>query len=105
MKNYHSKGETISLTPTVDGKSGDIVIVGDLAGAALSDHTAGTPTPVRLEGVVELPKAAEAIAEGVTLYATAAKVVTATSSGNTRIGNAVSSAASGDAAVLCKLGR
>ncbi len=105
MKNYHSKGDTLTLTPTADGASGDIVIVGDLAGVALGDHTAGVSTPVRMEGVVEVPKAAVAIGEGVKLYATAGKVVTTDAGGNTAIGYAATAALSGDATVLVKLGR
>lgn len=105
MKNFHSKGDILTLTPTADGASGDIVIVGALVGIALSDHVSGTPTPLQMEGVVEVPKAAVAVAEGVLLYATAAKVVTTAASGNTAIGHAASAALSGAATVLCKLGR
>jgi predicted RecA/RadA family phage recombinase len=105
MKNFHSKGEILTLTPTADGASGDIVIVGALVGIALSDHVSGTPTPLQMEGVVEVPKAVGAIGEGVQLYATAAKVVTTSASGNTAIGYAASAALSADATVLVKLDR
>jgi predicted RecA/RadA family phage recombinase len=105
MKNYHSKGDTLTLTPDADGKSGDVVIIGEMAGVALSDHTAGTPTPIRLEGVVEVTKAAGAIAEGVKLYVTPAGEATATAGSNTPLGHAASAALGADATVLCKLGR
>ena len=105
MKNFHSKGDTLTLTPAADGKSGDVVIIGAMAGVALSDHTSGTPTPIRLEGVVEVPKAAGAIAEGVKLYATPAGLATTSEGGNTPLGHAASAALGDGATVLCKLGR
>lgn len=103
MKNFHSPGDTIDVVPTADGAGGKLLVVGDLVCVACGDHKAGVSTPARAEGVFDLSKGAGAIAAGARIYATAAGVATAASSGNKSCGFATVAAASADATVRVKL--
>jgi predicted RecA/RadA family phage recombinase len=59
MKNFIKPGNTVTLTaPAVTGcKSGDLIIVGALAGVDAYDAVAGADVEVTVVGIFELPKA------------------------------------------------
>lgn len=94
---YIQRGESIDYVPGADVAAGDLVIVNDLVGVARLDIPAGTLGSVAVGGVYEMPKGAAAIDFGKKAYwDTTNKVVTATATGNTLIGKAVSDAAASD---------
>jgi predicted RecA/RadA family phage recombinase len=106
-KNFIQEGNTVTLTaPAVTGcKSGDLIIVGALAGVAAYDAAAGDEVEVTLTGVWELPKAAGEINEGATVWwsTTTSDVANASGAGLFPIGVAVRHAATGDATVRVRL--
>ena len=106
-KNYVQPGQTVTLTaPAVTGcKSGDLIIVGALAGVAAYDAAAGDPVELTTEGVWELPKAAGQILEGARVWwsTTTGNVANATGAGLYAIGVAVRAAGSSDATVRVRL--
>jgi predicted RecA/RadA family phage recombinase len=105
MKNLVQDGKTIQHTVSGTAvKSGEIVLVGDIAGVAVAGGTDGDTIALAVEGVYCLPKATGAIAAGKKVYLVAAdKTVTATATSNTFIGYAWEPAAAGDATVNVKL--
>lgn len=106
MKNYQQDGNTLTwLNDTADAVvSGELVIVGDLAGVAVKDIAVGESGTLVASGVVTLPKvAANDIAQGVTVYATSAGNITTTASGNKLAGKAWAAAAAGTDSVNVKL--
>lgn len=104
MKNFVEKGETFRFTAAADQKSGDLIIVGDLVGVAVTDVKAGDEGVAHACGVYRLPKAAGAIGQGVKVYwVTADSNISATASGNTLVGRAWEARASGDTTVNVKL--
>ena len=107
-KNYIQEGETITLTaPAVTGcKSGDLIVVGAIAGVAAFDAAAGDEVEVTVEGVWELPKASGQILEGARVWwdnVTGHNVVNALSAGLFPIGVAVKAAGTSDATVRVRL--
>lgn len=89
MKNYLRDGDRIPLTAPVGGVvSGTGYLIGALFVVAVNSAAAGAPFTAQTEGVVTLPKVgAQAQTEGALLYwDNAAKNVTTTSAGNTKIG-------------------
>lgn len=82
MKNFIQEGERIDYTIPADTTiaSGDVVVIGKLAGIAVSGGTTGDTIAVALEGVYELPKASSlTVAAGDQLFFdTTGKVVTKT---------------------------
>lgn len=104
MKTFVQPGELVYLTMPYQRNSGEGVLVGDLFGVVEETTANGAKGPVRTEGVFTLPKATGALAEGVLVYwDNAAKNVTATATGNRRIGATMASALSGDATVNVRL--
>ncbi len=100
MKNYVQKGERmVAIAPSGGVTSGDLIIVGAVAGVAETSALEGEEVVIVCDGVFSLKKAAVAVAQGAKLYwVSADKNVTTTASGNTLIGRAWSAAAE-DAAV------
>jgi len=89
MKNFVSNGATMNATTPAGGiVSGDLLIVGQVAGVAVHSAPEGEIVVLNTEKVYELPKAAAAISQGVKVYWNAAdKTVVTTASGNTYIGS------------------
>ena len=85
--------------------SGELVMIGTLAGVALVDIPNNATGSVQIEEVFILPKtASEAITAGAVVYMDAdTKEITATSTDNTRVGVAAYAAAASDATVKVKL--
>ena len=55
MKNYVQPGNVVTMIAPADVKSGDLVVVGALAGVAAFDALAGAEVEVALTGVFDLP--------------------------------------------------
>ena len=107
MKNFVQEGETVTVTaPAVTGcKSGDLIIVGALAGVAAYDAAAGEPVEVVTEGVFTLPKASGQILEGARVWfnATSGEIENASGAGLYPVGVAVRLAGTNDASVRVRL--
>ncbi len=99
--NYVQEGKALNYTPSgADIASGDLVIIGTIAGVARTDIADGKTGAVHICGVFSLPKASGAVTQGAKLYWSSANSnVTTTASGNTLIGVAAAAAASGDASI------
>lgn len=98
--NYVQEGAVLSHVAAADIASGDLVVMGVIAGVALTDIATGGRGAVQVKGVFDLPKATGAVAQGAKLYWSSANSnVTTTASGNTLIGVAAEAAASGDATI------
>lgn len=108
MKNLIEEGKTIDYTLTEETvASGEIVVVGDMAGVAVTGGKTGDTIALAVEGVYELPKGSGALAQGKKAYVNVAedtgKTIVGTASGNTFIGYVWAAAAAGDATVAVKL--
>lgn len=102
MQNYIRDGRCIDITPTADVIGGDIVVLPGMIAIASTDIPAGVAGSAVPHGVFELPKAAEAFAQGARVYldATEADNITTyaatATAGEIFAGIAWASAASGD---------
>jgi predicted RecA/RadA family phage recombinase len=105
MKNFVQRGNTLTLTAPAAVVSGQPIIVGSVFGIVNGDAASGDPMDVDVVGVFNLPKvAADAFAEGAAVYwDNTAKLVTSTTTGNTKIGVAVTAAANPSATVHVRL--
>jgi len=105
MKNFVSNGATMNATTPAGGiVSGDLLIVGQVAGVAVHSAPEGEIVVLNTEKVYELPKGTAAIGQGAKVYWSAAdKTVVATASGNTYIGTAWEPAEATAPVVLVKL--
>ncbi|MET3892789.1 putative RecA/RadA family phage recombinase [Bosea sp. OAE506] len=105
MKNYVRDGDRIPLIAPAGGVvSGTGYLIGALFAVAVHSAAAGVEFTGQTEGVVTLPKATGAITQGALVYwDNAAKNVTTTSAGNTKIGYAAAAQLSGDATVNVRL--
>ena len=107
-KNFCQPGDTITLTaPAVTGcKSGDLIIVGAIAGVAAYDAAAGDEVEVTVTGVWALPKASGQITEGQRVFwdnTTNHNVVNASGAGLFPIGVAVKEAGTNDTTCRVRL--
>lgn len=99
MKNFIQPGDVITVpAPTGGVSSGDGVLIGKLFGVATYSAAEGADVEIRREGVFDLKAesagSGQAFAVGDIVYWDAtAKRCTKTSSGNTRIGVAISAKA------------
>lgn len=67
--NFIEKGEVLNYTATAkDIMSGELVIIGAIAGVAKTDIAIGESGAVHIAGVYSLPKANEAITQGAKVY-------------------------------------
>lgn len=106
MKNFVRRGEKLAYVNTTGAKipSGTLVIVGSLAGVAVTDIADTETGALVLNGVFQIPKAAGAVSQGAKLYWDATnKVATTTASGNTLFAVAGDAASTGDATVNAQL--
>lgn len=105
--NHFQPGKVLDWTNDTgeDVVSGELVLIGVLAGVALTDIADGAVGAVQVEEVFELPKTeSQAVTAGAVVYKDASTgLVTTTSSENTRIGVAVQAAGASDATVRVKL--
>lgn len=106
--NFIENGEVINYTATSKPiASGDLVIIGIIAGVAKTDIAIGETGAIHITGVYSLPKSAEAITQGAKVYWHAAnKNVTTNKADSVLIGVAANNTISGDgfAHVLLNVG-
>ena len=105
MRNFVQNGVNLTLPAPADVASGDVVVIGSIFGIAAGDAVSGSDVDLVTEGVFNLPKvSALAIAIGDVIYYDAGTgLVNKTSSGNTRIGVAVTAAANPSGSVDVRL--
>jgi predicted RecA/RadA family phage recombinase len=106
MRNFVKKGEVIDYPNSTGSaiKSGDLVVIGNLAGVAQTDIADGSVGAVLLTGVFSIAKAAGAVSIGAKLYyVTADKNLTTTATNNTLVGVAHAAALTGDTTVQLQL--
>lgn len=102
-RNYQSPGRTVTIPAPSDVASGDVVIVGSLAGIAAGDATTGDDLDLTLEGVFTLDKvASDAVTAGAPIYWNGS-LATITATDNDRIGTAVEPAAASTGTVAVRL--
>lgn len=105
MKNFVQDGDTLTLKAPYDVKSGDAVLVGKIFGVAVADVAKDADGEFVAEGVFDLPaKGADIPAQGDPLFwDAAAKQLTTTAQGNTRVCVAVLAKAAGATVARIKL--
>lgn len=106
MKNFIQKGAVVSIPAPRNVVSGELVVVGVLAGVAQHDALSGATVEIATEGVFELPKtSAQAWTVGAAIYATPATGIcgTASTAGNLLVGAAVAAAANPSSVGLVRL--
>lgn len=105
MKNQISDGRTLDYTVPAEGvKSGDVVLVNDVAGIATTDGKEGDTVALAVRGVFSLPKGGGIIQQGKMVYYNATdKNVVADSSDNTFIGYAWETAPADSPYIIVKL--
>jgi predicted RecA/RadA family phage recombinase len=109
MKNFVQFGETLIFTVPAETTitSGDLVVVGDIVGVAVTGGVAGDNITLNVEGVYSLPKSNVALALGDRVYAQVADdaptTVVATAGDNIPVGIVWAAAAAGAAFVDVKL--
>lgn len=104
-KNYHQRGDVVTVTAPADVSSGDGVLVGALFGIAQFDAKSGEDVEISCVGVYTLPKtSAQAWAQGAKIYWDGTKCTTADGSGsNTLVGRALKVAANPSPAGVIRL--
>ena len=104
MKNFLGHSNDQMLTAPVAVASGGGALVGAIFGVAKTNIAQGQRGPFCLTGKFELPKDANAIAEGARVYwDNTAKVMTATANGNTLVGVATLAALAATTTVHVRL--
>jgi predicted RecA/RadA family phage recombinase len=96
--NYIQDGKILNYTPSGSSVvAGAVVVMGNIAGIALTDIADGATGAVQIKGIFSLPKAAGAITLGTKLYWDSGNSnLTTIASGNTVIGVAASAQTSAD---------
>lgn len=105
MKNYVQKGENLTIAAPYDVTSGGFLKSGLIVGVASGDALSGADVDVVTVGVFDLPKVStDVFAVGAAVYwDNTAKLMTSTTSGNTKIGVAVVAAANPSGTVTVRL--
>jgi len=105
MKNYVQKGENLTLPAPYDVASGGGVKSGLIFGVAAGDALSGADVDLVTMGVFDLPKVStDVFTVGAAVYWNdTTKLVTTTTSGNTKVGVAVTAAANPSGSVNVRL--
>lgn len=105
MKNFIHDGKTIEYKVAETAiKSGDVRVIGDVAGVAVTDGAVDETVVLNVTGVYELAKGTGAITQGQKVYAAAdGSGIVATAENNKAVGCAWEAADAGDTTVLVKL--
>jgi predicted RecA/RadA family phage recombinase len=107
MKNFVQNGNSITVTAPAAVASGQLVVVGSLAGVAAFDAAVGADVELTVEGVFELPKVTtDAIPQGDKLYwdsGQAKLTKTAGTGSKLMVGVAAAAAGNGLTTVNCRL--
>jgi predicted RecA/RadA family phage recombinase len=103
MRNFIQPGKTITVPSPGSVESGDVVIIGGLAGVASGDAETGEDLDLALEGVYTLPKSsAVVLTVGELALWDGAQVVDSESDGDA-IGHVIEAAGSGVTTCLVRL--
>lgn len=102
---YIQEGIEIDYTPVSATAAGTVVVQNDLLGITLHPIAANQLGAIRISGVFDVPKKAEAFAVGVVAYwdATAGQATATSSYAPPVLGITVAAALSGDATVRVRL--
>jgi len=107
MKNFVQEGNTITVTAPAVVTSGQLVVVGSIAGVAAFDAASGADVEVTVEGVFELPKVTtDVVAQGDKLYWDSGQLKltkTAGTGSKPMVGVATAAAGNGGTTVNCRL--
>ena len=104
MKNFLGHSNDQMLTAPVAVASGGGALIGAIFGVAKTNIAQGQRGPFCLTGKFEMPKDANAIAEGARVYwDNTNKVITATANGNTLVGVATLAALAATTTVHVRL--
>jgi predicted RecA/RadA family phage recombinase len=105
MKNYVQKGENLTIPAPYTVTSGGFLKSGLIFGVASGDALTGADVDVVTVGVFELPKVStDVFAVGAAVYwDNTAKLMTSTTTSNTKIGVAVKAAANPSGSVNVRL--
>ena len=105
MRNFIENGTTIDYQVSGEAvKSGQLVVVGNMVGVAISNGEDGDTIALKAEGVFALPKAAGEINQGAAVYwDNSAKNITTTDADNTFVGIAWAKASSATSEVAVKI--
>ena len=105
MKNFIQDGKTIEYKVAKTAiKSGDVRVIGDVAGVAVTDGAVDETVVLNVTGVYELAKGTGAIKQGQKVYADAdGSGIVAKAEDNKAVGCAWEDADEGDTTVLVKL--
>lgn len=106
MKNFIQDGKTIEYKVAETAiKSGDVRVIGDVAGVAVTDGAVDETVVLNVTGVYELAKGTGAITQGQKVYAAAdgSGIVATDDDDNKAVGCAWEAADAGDTTVLVKL--
>ena len=105
MKNYVQKGENLTIAAPYDVTSGGFLKSGLIVGVASGDALSGADVDVVTVGVFDLPKVStDVFAVGAAVFwDDTAKLMTSTTSGNSKCGVAVVAAANPSGSVNVRL--
>lgn len=102
MKNFVQPGDVIDHLATAALSSGQVVVIGQRLGVAVTNARVGERVPLRVRGVVELAKkAADAVAQGDLLYWAAADGHLTTTKGNNTLAGYATAAAGAGSTTAC----
>ncbi len=98
--NFIEKGEVLTYGATKNISSGDLVIIGTIAGVAKTDIAIGETGSVHITGVYSLAKANETITQGAKVYwSSKSNNVTTSKTENIAIGVAANNTISSESRV------
>jgi predicted RecA/RadA family phage recombinase len=105
MKNFPGDGQLIDFRVTTDIVAGQAYYINDIVVVAAASGKSGTRVPMLTAGMVELPKKlGDVLSQGQLVYwDNANKWVTATASGNKRMGFTAEDAPSNDKTIVVYL--
>lgn len=107
MRNYVHDGERMTVVAPANGNAGDLVVVGQMFGVAVTSPVSGSNVVIRTGGVATLRKlngASTSYAQGANLFWDATNSnVTISATSNTRLGVAAVAAGNTDIIATVRL--
>lgn len=106
MTNFIQQGNNIDITAAAAIASGEVVVVGSLAGVAVTSCESGEKVAICVNGVFNVPKGSSAFVAGAKVYYDETNdQTTSTATGNTFLGYATDAVVAGDTSVNVLLAR
>lgn len=106
MAFYRSSGENIPFTATADQQSGDVLVIGDLVGIVNAPVSSGETGSLAVEGLFDLPTGGAVISAcSEVFWDDTNKVITETSTDNTKVGYLCKAVGASDTIGRVKLSR